>query len=170
MNRLLVPYLVEAIRLHERGTCTCMGCPRGVSFRPQVSSVCFILAADHIHFKCRVHWRLLNTASLKVIKKYANELNSNSCQACDGVMTSQVPLSNMFVLGSPSGHGSKEDVDIAMKLGAGYPMGPFELADYVGLDTIKFIMDGEWNNKALGSLKRRGQRQTLFLLSNYRLE
>ncbi|XP_070774637.1 hydroxyacyl-coenzyme A dehydrogenase, mitochondrial isoform X2 [Enoplosus armatus] len=40
------------------------------------------------------------------------------------------------------GHGSKEDIDIAMKLGAGYPMGPFELADYVGLDTSKFIIDG----------------------------
>ncbi|XP_022077379.1 hydroxyacyl-coenzyme A dehydrogenase, mitochondrial [Acanthochromis polyacanthus] len=40
------------------------------------------------------------------------------------------------------GHGSKEDIDIAMKLGVGYPMGPFELSDYIGLDTIKFIMDG----------------------------
>ncbi|XP_049425326.1 hydroxyacyl-coenzyme A dehydrogenase, mitochondrial [Epinephelus fuscoguttatus] len=40
------------------------------------------------------------------------------------------------------GHASKEDIDIAMKLGAGYPMGPFELADYVGLDTTKFIIDG----------------------------
>lgn len=30
-----------------------------------------------------------------------------------------------------------------MKLGAGYPMGPFELSDYVGLDVMKFIMDGE---------------------------
>ncbi|XP_068607084.1 hydroxyacyl-coenzyme A dehydrogenase, mitochondrial [Brachionichthys hirsutus] len=40
------------------------------------------------------------------------------------------------------GHGSKEDIDIAMKLGAGYPMGPFELGDYVGLDTLKFVMDG----------------------------
>jgi len=37
---------------------------------------------------------------------------------------------------------SIEDIDKAMKLGAGYPMGPFELADYVGLDTFKFIMDG----------------------------
>ena len=44
------------------------------------------------------------------------------------------------------GHASKEDVDIAMKLGAGYPMGPFELADYVGLDTNKFIMDG-WHER-----------------------
>jgi len=40
------------------------------------------------------------------------------------------------------GHASKEDVDTAMKLGAGYPMGPFALADYVGLDTNKFILDG----------------------------
>lgn len=50
--------------------------------------------------------------------------------------------SNWFLF-SASGHGSKEDIDIAMKLGAGYPMGPFELADYVGLDTLKFIIDGE---------------------------
>lgn len=40
------------------------------------------------------------------------------------------------------GDASKEDIDIGMKLGAGYPMGPFELCDYVGLDTTKFIMDG----------------------------
>ena len=39
-----------------------------------------------------------------------------------------------------------DDVDIAMKLGAGYPMGPFQLADYVGLDTTKFIIDG-WHKK-----------------------
>uniref|UniRef100_A0A8C7I0E3 Hydroxyacyl-coenzyme A dehydrogenase, mitochondrial n=1 Tax=Oncorhynchus kisutch TaxID=8019 RepID=A0A8C7I0E3_ONCKI len=48
------------------------------------------------------------------------------------------------------GHGSKEDIDIAMKLGAGYPMGPFELLDYVGLDTAKFIMDG-WVEKDPGN-------------------
>ena len=40
------------------------------------------------------------------------------------------------------GDASPQDVDIAMKLGAGWPMGPFELADYVGLDTNKFIIDG----------------------------
>ncbi|XP_066917622.1 hydroxyacyl-coenzyme A dehydrogenase, mitochondrial-like [Clytia hemisphaerica] len=44
------------------------------------------------------------------------------------------------------GEASAEDVDTAMKLGAGYPMGPFELADYVGLDTTKFIIDG-WHSK-----------------------
>lgn len=40
------------------------------------------------------------------------------------------------------GDATIKDVDAAMKLGAGYPMGPFELADYVGLDTMKFILDG----------------------------
>ena len=45
------------------------------------------------------------------------------------------------------GDASKEDIDTAMKLGAGYPMGPFELLDYVGLDTAKFIIDGRnWNS------------------------
>jgi len=40
------------------------------------------------------------------------------------------------------GDASSRDIDLAMKLGAGYPMGPFELTDYVGLDTTKFIIDG----------------------------
>ena len=33
-----------------------------------------------------------------------------------------------------------------MKLGAGYPMGPIELLDYVGLDTSKYIVDG-WKQR-----------------------
>ncbi|KAJ2862994.1 hypothetical protein GGH94_003893 [Coemansia aciculifera] len=44
---------------------------------------------------------------------------------------------------------SAQDIDTAMKLGAGYPMGPFELCDYVGLDTIKFIVDG-WHKDGEG--------------------
>lgn len=37
------------------------------------------------------------------------------------------------------GLASKEDMDKGMKLGCGYPMGPFELLDFVGLDTTYFI-------------------------------
>lgn len=48
------------------------------------------------------------------------------------------------------GVASREDVDIAMKLGAGYPMGPFELADLVGLDTLEHIAKG-WRETVAGS-------------------
>ena len=37
------------------------------------------------------------------------------------------------------GVGSVEDIDNAMKLGCGYPMGPFTLLDFVGLDTTYYI-------------------------------
>ena len=37
------------------------------------------------------------------------------------------------------GVGSVEDIDLAMKLGCGYPMGPFTLLDFVGLDTTYYI-------------------------------
>lgn len=44
------------------------------------------------------------------------------------------------------GDASPEDIDTAMKLGAGYPMGPIELSDYTGHDTSYFIMKG-WQEK-----------------------
>ena len=37
------------------------------------------------------------------------------------------------------GAGSIEDIDNSMKLGCGYPMGPFTLLDFVGLDTTYYI-------------------------------
>ncbi len=39
------------------------------------------------------------------------------------------------------GVGSIEDIDKAMMLGCGYPMGPFTLLDFVGLDTTYFITE-----------------------------
>jgi 3-hydroxybutyryl-CoA dehydrogenase len=39
------------------------------------------------------------------------------------------------------GLASRDDIDNAMKLGCGYPMGPLHLADYVGLDTTYYISE-----------------------------
>jgi 3-hydroxybutyryl-CoA dehydrogenase len=38
-----------------------------------------------------------------------------------------------------NGLGTLEDIDNGMKLGCGYPMGPFTLLDFVGLDTTYYI-------------------------------
>ena len=40
-----------------------------------------------------------------------------------------------------NGLSSLEDIDQAMKLGCGYPMGPFTLLDLVGLDTTLFVAE-----------------------------
>jgi 3-hydroxybutyryl-CoA dehydrogenase len=39
------------------------------------------------------------------------------------------------------GTGSIQDIDNGMKLGCGYPMGPFTLLDFVGLDTTLYIAE-----------------------------
>ena len=39
------------------------------------------------------------------------------------------------------GFASKEDIDVGMMLGTSYPMGPFTLLDFVGLDTTLYIAD-----------------------------
>ncbi len=36
---------------------------------------------------------------------------------------------------------TREDIDNAMKLGCGHPMGPLELTDFIGLDTIYYIAE-----------------------------
>jgi len=41
---------------------------------------------------------------------------------------------------------SVRDIDLSLQLGAGHPMGPLHLSDYIGLDTCLFIVDG-WIEK-----------------------
>jgi 3-hydroxyacyl-CoA dehydrogenase len=38
------------------------------------------------------------------------------------------------------------DIDVSLQLGAGHPMGPLHLADYIGLDTCYYIVKG-WVEK-----------------------
>jgi 3-hydroxybutyryl-CoA dehydrogenase len=52
-----------------------------------------------------------------------------------------IPMINeaIFLLGA--GTASIPDIDKGLKLGANHPMGPLELADFIGLDTVLAIMD-----------------------------
>ncbi|MGH7038096.1 MAG: 3-hydroxybutyryl-CoA dehydrogenase [Stellaceae bacterium] len=50
------------------------------------------------------------------------------------------PMINEAVYTLYEGVGSVEAIDTAMKLGANHPMGPLELADFIGLDTCLSVM------------------------------
>ncbi len=50
-----------------------------------------------------------------------------------------IPMLNEAVYALMEGLGSAEDIDTAMKLGTNQPMGPLQLADFIGLDTVLFI-------------------------------
>jgi 3-hydroxybutyryl-CoA dehydrogenase len=55
-----------------------------------------------------------------------------------------VPYMLDAIRGYEEGIGSIGEIDEAMKAGAGHPMGPLTLADFVGLDTLGAICDVMW--------------------------
>jgi 3-hydroxybutyryl-CoA dehydrogenase len=51
-----------------------------------------------------------------------------------------LPMINEAIYTLYEGVGSVESIDTAMRLGARHPMGPLELADFIGLDTVLSVM------------------------------
>ena len=52
-----------------------------------------------------------------------------------------IPMINEAVYALYEGVGTVESIDVSLKLGANHPMGPLELADFIGLDTCLAIMN-----------------------------
>jgi len=57
-----------------------------------------------------------------------------------------IPFTAEAVAMVERGDATPKDIDTAMKLGAGYPMGPFELSDAVGVDVGYYIIQG-WHKR-----------------------
>ena len=51
-----------------------------------------------------------------------------------------VPGHERFIKNMLAGVGSVDAIDTAMRLGANHPMGPLQLADFIGLDTCLSVM------------------------------
>jgi 3-hydroxybutyryl-CoA dehydrogenase len=51
------------------------------------------------------------------------------------------PMINEAIFALDEGIATKEDIDTVMKLGMNHPMGPLELADFVGLDVVLDVME-----------------------------
>ena len=64
-----------------------------------------------------------------------------SCKDTPGFIVNRllVPYLLDAIRALEAGVATAEDIDNGMKLGCGHPMGPLELTDFIGLDTIYFI-------------------------------
>jgi 3-hydroxybutyryl-CoA dehydrogenase len=80
----------------------------------------------------------------QAIKKLAERLGKTAVTAEDFpafiVNRILLPMINEAVYTLYEGVGTVESIDTAMKLGANHPMGPLELADFIGLDTCLAVM------------------------------
>mgnify|MGYP001419845033 FL=1 len=83
-------------------------------------------------------------ATFETIQQFANSLGKKVANAEDFpafiVNRILLPMINEAVYALYEGVGSIESIDKAMKLGANHPMGPLQLADFIGLDTCLSIM------------------------------
>lgn len=79
-----------------------------------------------------------STATYDTIKAFGQSIGKTCvmCKDTPGFIVNRllIPYSTEAIKMLEEGVASARDIDLAMKLGAGYPIGPFELADLVGLD------------------------------------
>ena len=80
-------------------------------------------------------------ACLEVVKRIGKTASSAEDFPAFIVNRILMPMINEAVYTLYEGVGSVESIDTAMKLGTNHPMGPLELADFIGLDTCLAIMN-----------------------------
>ncbi|HEY3350659.1 MAG TPA: 3-hydroxybutyryl-CoA dehydrogenase [Thermoanaerobaculia bacterium] len=84
-------------------------------------------------------------ATVAAVTAFARALGKEpvACRDNSGFIVNRllVPFLLDAIRAHEQGVGSLEDIDTGMKLGCAHPMGPFELLDYVGLDTVYAIAE-----------------------------
>jgi len=88
---------------------------------------------------------LTDPAVIEEVVGFARSLGKSPVRATDrtGFIANRllVPYLLDAVRAFEQGTGSISDIDVAMKLGCGHPMGPLTLLDFIGLDTAVLIAD-----------------------------
>jgi 3-hydroxybutyryl-CoA dehydrogenase len=86
-----------------------------------------------------------NVETYKTAVDFAQSLGKTTANAEDFpafiVNRILVPMINEAIYTLYEGVGTVDAIDIALKLGANHPMGPLELGDFIGLDTVLSIMN-----------------------------
>jgi 3-hydroxybutyryl-CoA dehydrogenase len=86
---------------------------------------------------------LTDEAVLKTATEWVRAVGKVPVQTKDATafIVNRVPYLLDAIRAYEGGLASLEDIDQAMKLGCGYPMGPFTLLDLVGLDTAMYVAE-----------------------------
>jgi 3-hydroxybutyryl-CoA dehydrogenase len=83
-------------------------------------------------------------ATYRTVHQVAVKLGKTIATAEDspGFIVNRIlcPMLNEAIFALHEGTGTVESIDAGMKLGANHPMGPLELADFVGLETLLSVM------------------------------
>jgi 3-hydroxybutyryl-CoA dehydrogenase len=83
-------------------------------------------------------------ATFAAVRQVAEKLGKTVAAAEDspGFIVNRIlcPMINEAIFALQDGTGTVTAIDAGMKLGANHPMGPLELADFVGLDTLLAVM------------------------------
>jgi 3-hydroxybutyryl-CoA dehydrogenase len=107
--------------------------------QPRVAGLHFFNPAPVMKLVEVVRTILTSDETVETLKEFARSLGKTPIVAKDsaGFVVNFLLIPYMLAAIRMYEHGmaSMEDIDTGMKLGCGYPMGPFELLDYVGLDT-----------------------------------
>jgi 3-hydroxybutyryl-CoA dehydrogenase len=93
----------------------------------------------------------------KTVRQVAEKMGKTFIEAKDSpgfaVNRILIPMINEAFFALQEGLASPKDIDTAMKLGCNFPMGPLELADFIGLDVTLFV--AEILHRDLGDSKYR---------------
>ncbi|OFV66995.1 MAG: 3-hydroxyacyl-CoA dehydrogenase [Candidatus Syntrophoarchaeum butanivorans] len=88
---------------------------------------------------------LTSDETLETVREVTEKLGKTPvvCTDSPGFIANRIalPMLNEAYYVLMEGIATREDIDTAMKLGYNHPMGPLELSDLVGLDTILSILD-----------------------------
>lgn len=91
--------------------------------------------------------RALQTSAetFTAVQQLTEKLNKTAVEVADypGFVSNRIlmPMINEAVYAVYEGVAAPEAIDQVMKLGMNHPMGPLELADFIGLDTCLYIME-----------------------------
>jgi len=91
-----------------------------------------------------------DSKTIALLQEFGKSLGKTiiTCKDTPGFVVNRllVPYVNEAIKLQERGVATPSEIDLAMKLACGYPMGPFELTDFGGLDTMYYVLDG-WSKE-----------------------